>query len=62
VRENAQMIVQRSARDHAATVTALTEAIERRGLEVFARIDHGAGARRVGLPDLLGQLAADAAR
>jgi uncharacterized protein (DUF302 family) len=39
------MIVKRSRRDHATTVSALIEAIERRDLQVFSRIDHGAGAR-----------------
>ena len=43
------MIVKRSASGHSATVTALIDAIERRGLGVFARIDHAAGARAVGL-------------
>jgi uncharacterized protein (DUF302 family) len=32
------------------TMNALVEAIERRGLTVFARIDHAAGAHDAGLP------------
>ena len=38
-----------SALDFASTLEALTGAIERAGLTVFARIDHAAGARQVGL-------------
>ncbi len=47
------MIVRRSSSAYAHTVASLTAAIERRGLTVFARIDHAAGAREVGmeLPD-----------
>src|SRR4051794_9622558 len=44
-----QMIVRRSTLDHPRTVEALCDAIERRGLTVFARIDHAGAARRVGL-------------
>lgn len=43
------MIVKRSASDWADTRTSLSNAIERHGLTVFARIDHAAGARAVGL-------------
>lgn len=43
------MVVERSERDHAETVAALIGAIERRGLTVFARFDHAAGAREAGL-------------
>jgi uncharacterized protein (DUF302 family) len=43
------MVVKRSASDWADTSTSLLDAIERRGLTVFARIDHAAGARAVGL-------------
>jgi uncharacterized protein (DUF302 family) len=43
------VIVKASASDYAETVRSLTEAIERRGLTVFARIDHAAAAREVGL-------------
>jgi uncharacterized protein (DUF302 family) len=43
------MIVTSSARSYAVTVTALVDGIERRGLTVLARIDHGAGARSVGM-------------
>src|SRR5205823_5469473 len=42
------MIVTRSASDFRGTVEALCKAIERRGLTVFARIDHAGAARRVG--------------
>ncbi len=47
------MIVNRSAKSYSETAEALVAAIERRGLTVFARIDHAAGAREVGmeLPD-----------
>ncbi|MEA2445004.1 MAG: hypothetical protein QOJ12_2296 [Thermoleophilales bacterium] len=43
------MIVNRSAFGHPETVGRLSEAIERRGLTVFARIDHAAAAREAGL-------------
>ena len=43
------MNVTRSAADHAGTVARLLEAIERRSLTVFARIDHAAAAREAGL-------------
>jgi uncharacterized protein (DUF302 family) len=43
------MVVTRSASSWAATRSLLLDAIERRGLTVFARIDHAAGARAVGL-------------
>lgn len=43
------MIVTRSASDHATTVARLTDAIEKRNLTVFVRIDHAAGAREAGL-------------
>jgi uncharacterized protein (DUF302 family) len=43
------VIVQRSAHDHAQTMRRLTEAVQARGLTVFARIDHAAGARELGL-------------
>jgi uncharacterized protein (DUF302 family) len=43
------MVVKRSASGYADTVKALLDGIERRGLTVFARIDHAAGAREVGL-------------
>jgi uncharacterized protein (DUF302 family) len=41
--------VTRSRFDQAETVRRLVEAIERRGMTVFARIDHAAAARDVGL-------------
>jgi len=43
------MILKRSASGYAETTKSLVEAIERRGLTVFARIDHAAAAREVGL-------------
>jgi uncharacterized protein (DUF302 family) len=43
------MIVVRSSSSYAATTRSLVAAIERRELTVFARIDHAAGARAVGL-------------
>jgi uncharacterized protein (DUF302 family) len=43
------VIVQRSAHDHAETMRRLIEAVQARGLTVFARIDHAAAAREVGL-------------
>jgi uncharacterized protein (DUF302 family) len=43
------MITKRSASGYSETVRALLAAIERRGLTVFARIDHAAAAREVGL-------------
>jgi uncharacterized protein (DUF302 family) len=41
------IVVKRSTSDYADTVRALLAAIEQRGLTVFARIDHAAGAREV---------------
>ncbi len=43
------MIVKRSASGFVETTRLLVEAIERRGLTLFARIDHAAAAREVGL-------------
>jgi uncharacterized protein (DUF302 family) len=43
------MIVTSSAKGYSETVAALVDGIERRGLSVLARIDHGAGARSVGM-------------
>jgi uncharacterized protein (DUF302 family) len=43
------VVVKRSGSDWAETSRSLLDAIERRGLTVFARIDHAAGARAVGL-------------
>ncbi len=43
------MIVKRSTSPYPETLGALLSAIERRGLTVFARIDHTAGAREVGM-------------
>lgn len=47
------MIVNLSAKSYPETAEALVAAIESRGLTVFARIDHAAGAREAGmeLPD-----------
>jgi uncharacterized protein (DUF302 family) len=44
-----EMLVVRSVHDHAETMRRLTAAVEARGLTVFARIDHAAGAREAGL-------------
>lgn len=43
------MIVKQSSAGYDETTRALIAAIERRGLTVFARIDHAAGAREAGL-------------
>jgi uncharacterized protein (DUF302 family) len=43
------VIVKRSASAHGDTVVRLVDAIESRGLTVFARIDHAAAARDAGL-------------
>ncbi len=43
------MVVKRSTKGYAETVDSLVVAIERRGLTVFARIDHAAAARAVDL-------------
>jgi uncharacterized protein (DUF302 family) len=43
------VIVKRSAWGYRETVGRLSEAIERRGLRVFAQIDHAAAARESGL-------------
>jgi uncharacterized protein (DUF302 family) len=43
------VIVQRSAHDHAETMRRLIDAVQGRGLTVFARIDHAAAAREVGM-------------
>jgi|SRR5580704_5509101 uncharacterized protein (DUF302 family) len=43
------MIIKRSTSDYTETLDALLAAIEQRGLTVFARIDHAAGAREVGM-------------
>ena len=43
------VIVKRSAHDYDETTRLLLDAIERRKLTVFARIDHAAGAREAGL-------------
>ncbi|HEX2703657.1 MAG TPA: DUF302 domain-containing protein [Solirubrobacteraceae bacterium] len=43
------MVVTQSANDYATTTRLLSDALERRGLTIFARIDHAAGAREVGM-------------
>lgn len=43
------MIVKHSASGYPGTVQALTDALDRRGLTLFARIDHAAAARDVGM-------------
>jgi uncharacterized protein (DUF302 family) len=45
----AAMIVTRSPLSYGETIRSLIGAIERRGLTVFAQIDHAAGAREVGM-------------
>jgi uncharacterized protein (DUF302 family) len=44
-----QVIVKRSSASYSDTVGSLLAAIERRGLTLFSRVDHAAGARTVGL-------------
>jgi uncharacterized protein (DUF302 family) len=44
-----EMLVVRSPHDHIETMRRLTEAVQARGLTVFARIDHAAAAREAGL-------------
>jgi uncharacterized protein (DUF302 family) len=43
------LVIKRSTSSHLDTVGSLLAAIERRGLTVFARIDHAAAAREAGL-------------
>jgi uncharacterized protein (DUF302 family) len=43
------VIVKRSQASYSDTVGSLLAAIERRGLTLFSRVDHAAGARAVGL-------------
>jgi uncharacterized protein (DUF302 family) len=43
------VIVKSAAADYTRTAAGLNAAIERRGLTVFARIDHVAGAASVGM-------------
>jgi uncharacterized protein (DUF302 family) len=43
------MIVKRSVSNHAETTRSLLAGIERRGLTVFACVDHAAAAREVGM-------------
>jgi uncharacterized protein (DUF302 family) len=43
------VIVQRSPHDHPETMRRLTEAVQARGLTIFARIDHAGAAHEVGL-------------
>jgi uncharacterized protein (DUF302 family) len=45
----ARMVIKRSASGYGESVRRLLEAIESRGLTVFARIDHAAAAREAGL-------------
>jgi uncharacterized protein (DUF302 family) len=44
------LVTARSPRDVPTTVRLLTESLRRRGITLFATIDHGAGARDAGLP------------
>lgn len=43
------MVLKRSSSGYVETVRLLVEAIEQRGLTVFASVDHAAGARAVGM-------------
>jgi uncharacterized protein (DUF302 family) len=43
------VVIEHSASDYGETVRSLLDGIERRGLTVFARVDHAAGAREVGM-------------
>jgi len=43
------MVTRSSRYGFSATVTSLIAALERRGLTVFAQVDHAAGAAEVGL-------------
>lgn len=45
----ASLVVKRSISGYSDTARSLLAAIERRGLTVFARVDHAAAAREVGL-------------
>ena len=45
----ASVLVKRSTIGYDETLSALVAAIERRGLTVFARVDHAAGAKQAGL-------------
>jgi uncharacterized protein (DUF302 family) len=47
--EHVPVVIKRSASSYEQTTKRLIEAIERRGVTVFAQIDHAAGARGVGL-------------
>jgi len=49
VQRGQEMLTNRSAHDYARTVERLLESIDGRGLRLFARVDHAAGAREVGL-------------
>jgi uncharacterized protein (DUF302 family) len=44
-----RVVIKRSASGYSETVRRLIEAVDSRGLTVFARIDHAAGAREAGL-------------
>src|SRR2546423_15128046 len=44
-----RVVVKRSTSGYAETVVRLVDAIESRGLTVFARVDHAAAAREAGL-------------
>ena len=44
-----RVVTKRSASDYRETVARVIDAIERRGLTLFARIDHAAAAREAGL-------------
>lgn len=44
-----ELVVTRAAQDVAATVTLLEAALQRRGITLFATVDHAAAAREAGL-------------
>jgi uncharacterized protein (DUF302 family) len=49
IRPDVTLIINTSAASHEQTVQRLTEALEQRGIKLFARIDHAAAATEVGI-------------
>jgi len=49
VADGGDYVEYKSSRTHAETVERLVETIEKVGMNVFAKIDHAAGAREVGM-------------
>ena len=47
---NDGLVTLTSTHDFATTLARLTSALESKGITVFARVDHAAGAAKVGLP------------